>query len=225
MLQANLDTLEKVFKYVSKIHSTKRCLGTREIFGEEDEMQSNGRVFKKLKLGDYKWHTFIETEQMAQHFGKGLIELGIKPRDKIVIFAETRAEWMIAAHGLFKQSCTLVTIYATLGEEGVTHGVNETEVSVIITSHELLPKFKNILKTTPQVTTIIYFEDQLQKTDTEGFGDVRIIPFSQVLKTGASSKAGKLIEITNRTIQIRHANYRKKCIINLINYNFLIAAI
>lgn len=188
MLKNEIDTLTKMFKYVTKIHTTKRCLGTREILSEEDEMQDNGRVFKKYKMGDYKWRNFIETEMQAQFFGRGLRENGIQARQKVVLFAETRAEWMIAAHGLFKQSCTIVTIYATLGDDGVTHGVNETEVDTIITSHELMPKLKNILKTIPKVKTIIFFEDQLHKTDTSGFGDLKIIPFSQVCQQGVDSK-------------------------------------
>lgn len=188
MLQKHIDTLEKMFKRVTKIHQTKRCLGTREILGEFEEVQPNGKVFKKYKMGDYKWRNYIETEQEATHFGRGMRELGMEPRDKVVLFAETRAEWMIAAQGLFKQSVTLVTIYATLGEEGVTHGVNETEVHTIVTSHELLPKLRKILKTLPNVKTIIYFEDQLQKTDTAGFGDVRVASYSEVIKKGAASK-------------------------------------
>lgn len=191
MLKNHIDTLEKVFKFVVKVHSGKKCLGTREILGEEDEVQPNGRIFKKLKLGEYKWRSFIDTELQAQYFGKGMREFGVKPREKVAMFAETRAEWMIAVHGLFKQSCTAVTIYATLGEEGITHGVNETEVNAIITSHDCIPKLRKILKTIPKVKTIVYFEDQLHKTDTSGFGSVQIIPFSQVLSKGSESQLGK----------------------------------
>lgn len=194
MLQHNVDTLEKMFKYVSKIYSTKRCFGTRQILGEEDELQDNGRYFKKFKLGDYKWLSFIEAERQASYFGKGMRELGVKPQEKIVLFAETRAEWMIAAHGLFKQSCQVVTIYATLGEDGVTHGVNETEVNVLITSHDLVPKLRSILKTTPKIDTIIFFEDQLHKTDISGFGKVKVIAFSEVCKMGSVSKIGKIFQ-------------------------------
>lgn len=191
MLKHNIDTLEKVFKYVVKNYQNKKCLGTREILGEEDERQENGRVFKKYRLGEYKWRSFIETELQASYFGKGMRELGVVPRDKVVMFAETRAEWMISAHGLFKQSCTLVTIYATLGEDGITHGVNETDVSYVVTSHDCLSKLRNVMKTIPKVRTIVYFEDQLHKTDTSGFGDVKVIPFSQVLKMGSESKHGE----------------------------------
>ena len=122
MIQGNIDTLEKMLKYMSQTHTTKKCLGTRQVLSEEDEMQENGKIFKKYKLGEYQWRNFIEVEQEALYFGNGLRKLGIRPKENVVIFSETRAEWMIAAHGLFKHSCTIVTIYATLGEEGIIHG-------------------------------------------------------------------------------------------------------
>lgn len=189
MLQNNINTLERMFNFVTKIHSTKRCIGTRQILSEEDEMQPNGRVFKKFKMGDYMWRNFIETEFAATCFGRGLRELGQQPRQNIVIFAETRAEWLIAAHGCFKQNMPLVTIYATLGDEGIAHGINETEVDTVITSHELLPKFKTVLNVTPNVKKIIFMEDQLHKTDVTGFKEgVQIIPFSKVIELGEKSK-------------------------------------
>lgn len=189
MLQNDIDTLEKMFNFVTKIHTTKRCLGTRQIISEEDEIQPNGRVFKKYKMGEYKWKNFIEVEHLASCFGRGIRELGAQPKQNIVIFAETRAEWLIAAHGCFKQNIPIVTIYATLGEDGVIHGIKETEVTTVITTHELLPKFKTMLNSLPNVDTIIFMEDQIHKTETSGYkSGVRIIPFSQVIRTGKESK-------------------------------------
>lgn len=37
---------------------------------------------------------------------------------------------------------TVVTLYATLGKEAVVHGVNESEVTHIIVSTQLISKFK-----------------------------------------------------------------------------------
>lgn len=93
------------------MYTNKKCLGTREILSEEDEVQPNGRVFKKYKMGMYKWRSFTETENSATNFGRGIRELGQEAKKNIVIFAETRAEWMIAAHGCFKQNIPIVTIY------------------------------------------------------------------------------------------------------------------
>lgn len=68
-------------------------------------------------------------------------------------------------------------------------GVNETEVTTIITTHELLPKLKHILNQMPKVDSIVYMESQLHKTDTNNFkAGVRIIPFSQVIRMGVDSK-------------------------------------
>ena len=91
----------------------------------------------------------------AESFGRGLRELGLRPKENIVLFAETRAEWLISAFGCMKQSIPLVTLYATLGEDALIHGINETEVTCVITSQELLPKFKNILPCTPNVTVLV----------------------------------------------------------------------
>ena len=91
----------------------------------------------------------------AEKLGRGLMELGLKTKENIVLFSETRAEWMICANGIMKQNMPLVTLYATLGDEAIVHGINETEVSCVITSQDLFPKFKNILSQTPKVTILV----------------------------------------------------------------------
>lgn len=96
--------------FATKIHTNKKCLGTRKILSEEDEKQPNGRVFKKYNMGDYEWRTFSEVQNVSGNFGRGLRELGQEAYKNIVIFAETRAEWMIAAHGCFKQNFPIVTV-------------------------------------------------------------------------------------------------------------------
>lgn len=59
-------------------------------------------------------------------------------------------------------------------------------MTIVITSHDLLPKFKKILQLTPRVKTLIYMEDQLAKTDTSGYKDgVEIISFKSILKRGS----------------------------------------
>jgi hypothetical protein len=48
--------------------------------------------------------------------------------------------------------------------------LQETEVEVLITSHELLPKFRQILTAkTDKIRTIIYMENPIQRTDLSGY--------------------------------------------------------
>jgi hypothetical protein len=39
-------------------------------------------------------------------------------------------------------------------------------VETVITSHQLLPKFKQILKDAPYVKKIVYFENMIKETET-----------------------------------------------------------
>ncbi|GCC28804.1 hypothetical protein chiPu_0007238, partial [Chiloscyllium punctatum] len=100
-LYAGADTLDKIFQYATEAFRHRNCLGTREILSEEDEIQPNGRIFKKLILGNYKWLTYDEVYRRVTHFGSGLAMLGQRPKANIAIFCETRAEWMIAAQSCF----------------------------------------------------------------------------------------------------------------------------
>lgn len=185
MLRAKCDTMDKAWRWSVSKYGSRSLLGTRDILAEEDEVQPNGKIFKKFSLGDYRWISYEGVDTTADHFGKGLRDLGMNYQDKVCVFADTRNEWFIAAQACFKQSFALVTLYTNLGEEAVEHGVNQTKVAHIITSHDLLPKFRSILKNTPTVTKVIYFEDQVKSTDTSGFPDnVEIIPFWDVVSRG-----------------------------------------
>ena len=80
------------------------------------------------------------------------------------------------------QNIHVCTVYTNLGDDAVVHALNETEVSVVVTSHELLPRFKEMLVNLPNIKTIIYMEDQLVKTSTVGFKeDVDIVGFRNVV--------------------------------------------
>ena len=52
---AQLGTMAEVWTWVVERYSGRKVLGTRDVAGEEDEIQPNGTVFKKLKLGDYRF--------------------------------------------------------------------------------------------------------------------------------------------------------------------------
>ena len=76
--------MERLFKYSSKIYSDRKCLGTRQILGELEEKQESGKVFTKLHLGEYTWQTYTDVAIQAESLGKGLRELGLAPKDKVL---------------------------------------------------------------------------------------------------------------------------------------------
>lgn len=44
-----VDTLDKMFEYAATSFPQRDCLGTREVLSEEDELQPNGKIFKKVR--------------------------------------------------------------------------------------------------------------------------------------------------------------------------------
>uniref|UniRef100_A0A3Q3W760 long-chain-fatty-acid--CoA ligase n=1 Tax=Mola mola TaxID=94237 RepID=A0A3Q3W760_MOLML len=160
------DTLDKLFDYAVQRFGPAQSLGTRDVLSEENEIQPSGKVFKKLILGEYRWISYNELDTMVSQFGSGLAALGQQPKTNIAIFCETRAEWMIAAQACFRRNFPLVTFYATLGEEAITYGLNETGVTHVVTSVELLEtKLKNVLQQLPKLKHVIYVDQKKVSTD------------------------------------------------------------
>ena len=86
------------------LDEAKNCVHFfREVLGEADETQKNGKVFKKLDLGNYQWLNYNQVHASTLSFGAGLRSLGILPKSIIAIYAETRAEWMMSCLGAFSQ--------------------------------------------------------------------------------------------------------------------------
>lgn len=159
------DTLDKLFTHAVQRFGPADCLGTRDVLCEENEIQPSGKVFKKLILGDYRWLSYNEVDCIVDHFGSGLAALGQQPKSSIAIFCETRAEWMITAQTCFRRNFPLVTFYATLGEDAIAFGLNEAEVTHLVTSVELLEtKLKNVLPQIPKLKHVIYVDQKKLNT-------------------------------------------------------------
>ncbi|KAM6970342.1 long-chain-fatty-acid--CoA ligase 3a [Aplochiton taeniatus] len=155
-LQPGMDTLDKVFEYAAQRFPHRDCLGTREVISEEDERQGNGKVFKKVILGEYRWLSYEEIHVAAKFLGSGLVTLGQRAHCNIAIFCETRAEWIVAAQACFLHNFPLVTLYSTLGGPAIAHALNETEVTHIVTSKELMEtRLKDILLEVPKLKHVI----------------------------------------------------------------------
>jgi long-chain acyl-CoA synthetase len=66
------------------------------------------------------------------------------------------AEWQIFAQGCVSQSMPIVTAYAALGKDGLSHSLLETKSKGIFTQSHLLPNILNILPSIPNLNNIVY---------------------------------------------------------------------
>jgi long-chain acyl-CoA synthetase len=92
--------------------------------------------------------------------------------------------WILAAHSAFTQNMTIVTAYDTLGEEGLLHSMNETEVEAIYTVGDLLPTVAKVAKNCPSLKYIIYSGDAKPEVLEKMDATQSIYTLDQVAKMG-----------------------------------------
>ncbi|KAJ6401491.1 hypothetical protein OIU84_016821 [Salix udensis] len=182
-------TMAALFEQSCKKHLPERFLGTRKLISKEFVTASDGRKFEKLHLGDYEWQTYGQVFDRACNFASGLIMLGHKEGTRAGIFADTRAEWLIAFQGCFRQNITVVTIYASLGLDALVYSLNETQVSTLICDPKHLKTLAQISSKITTIKNVIYFEDGETTNDlgVSGMSNWKVSSFSEVEKLGENS--------------------------------------
>nr|CDJ80984.1 AMP-dependent synthetase ligase domain containing protein [Haemonchus contortus] len=151
------DTVDKVWRHIVELYDEAPALGTRQLLAVHHEKQDGGRVFEKWEMGEYEWMSYREVEAKVAVVAAGLKDAATGEDPKVVIFAETRAHWLITALACFRANIPIVTVYATLGEDAIAHAIDETGSSILITSAELLGKIETLGKRCLSLHTLIYF--------------------------------------------------------------------
>ncbi|VDD95407.1 unnamed protein product [Enterobius vermicularis] len=207
-------TIKEAWDKAVHLYGDRQCFGTREILAVTEEKQKNGRIFEKLELGSYHWHTFSEANDMILGLSKGLRDIGVRKNDRAVIYSETREEWMISAMACFRsglprmlyslsclhwcckwlvilhnQKISVATVYASLGIDAVAHSIRECEATTVFTTALLLPKIAGIIKNCQTVKYIICFPDHKPnfelKIPTElSKSNIRVLLFEDILRIG-----------------------------------------
>lgn len=166
-------TFDEMSRLAVRLHSGKRCLGHRPLVSQTPTQLSDGRVIQLKKLApSYEWITYDQADSKVERIVRALLFAGVKPKDKLVLILETRAEWTLVAHAVFRMGATLCTMYSTLGEEGIIHGLNEVESTHIICNADVVPRFLNALNRLPHLAHIITIGKSEERSAERSSSDV-----------------------------------------------------
>jgi long-chain acyl-CoA synthetase len=157
---------------VEKHGKNKDCQGWRELIDIHTETKKVTKIVEGEEViidkkwlyyekSDYKYMKFGELQTLVNHYGKGLLHIGMNHSitDKLHLFAATSPEWMRSFLAAQSQSIPVVTAYDSLGEEGLTHSLVQTGSTAIFTDPDLIVKLIGPLKKANDVKFIIYSED------------------------------------------------------------------
>ncbi|VAI31116.1 unnamed protein product [Triticum turgidum subsp. durum] len=200
-------TMAALFEMASKKYTQHRCLGTRKLISSEFIEAADGRKFEKLHLGEYQWNSYAEAFKRACNFASGLIKMGHQLDSRAAIFSDTRAEWIIAAQGCFRQNLTVVTIYASLGEDALVHSLNETQVSTLICDSKQLKKLPAVSSKLHSLKHVIYIEDEPVEADTlNQLKHLTTLSFNAVEELGKTSHADARLPSSTDTAVIMYTS-------------------
>jgi long-chain acyl-CoA synthetase len=120
----------------------------------------SGHVAQMHKAGD-EWvnTTYEEMGAAAKEVALGLLDLGIRARDRVAILSHTRPEWTWANFGTITAGATSVSIYQTNSPEECRYVLEHSEsVAVFAEDEEQLAKIRAIRDGLPALEHVIAFE-------------------------------------------------------------------
>ena len=118
------------------------------------------KAFTSKTSGEWKSITSKEYIAQANQISRGLINLGVKPNDKIAVISSTnRTEWNICDIGILQTGAQNVPIYPTISEEDYEYVLNHSEsIYCFVSDKEVLTKI-NKIKTKTKLIKIFTFDD------------------------------------------------------------------
>jgi len=133
------------------------AVGHRQLLKRSMEEGSGGKKFEKLSLSpSYVWMTYAELGERVEKLAAGLVgSMGLKKTDRVLIFAETQLDWMVAMLACFRQGAIVVTAYATLGEEGVSTSLNQTGAAICVCDVRLVKPLAKAAKKCPGLKYVV----------------------------------------------------------------------
>lgn len=167
-----LTSFQELFSAMSRLEDPELLrLGHREVYSEQPVLDESGqpvcqdgKALKLVKLADkYTWLKMPEVLRRVNDLGKGFQANNIKAGDKVIIYADTRLEWMLTAMALLKINAVIVTLFSNLGKDGLLYGMKQTGAKHLVTSIDLLPRVTDFIDQVSNIETIYYMRHEFQK--------------------------------------------------------------
>ena len=108
-----------------------------------------------------KWHSISSEEYInqANKISRGLIELGVKPNDKIAVISTTnRTEWNVCDIGVLQTGAQNVPIYPTISEDDYEYIINHSEAIYCFASDKEIVEKLNKIKDKTKLKEVFTFD-------------------------------------------------------------------
>ena len=132
---------------------------TELFFGGVERYADHPAAFRYKADGAWRAVTHREVVERVQALGAGLLELGIRPGDRVAILAETRLEWALADYACLCVRAADVPIYPTLPANQAEYILRDSgAVAVVCSTAAQVAKVRAVRGALPALRHVIAFE-------------------------------------------------------------------
>jgi benzoate-CoA ligase len=153
-------------------HSTSppRIDVPREYNAAHDLIERNLRAGRGAKIAfhdDAGSLTYAQLAERANRFGSGLLAIGLRMEDRVLIAMHDTADWPVAFLGAIRAGIVPVAVNTLLTSKDYEYMLADSRAKALVVSEALLPQFKPIVDKLPFLRHVIVsgssFNDVLAK--------------------------------------------------------------
>ena len=149
-----------------------------DLFEESVERFANNTFLWEKKETTFLPLTYHQTRNEVYRLAAGLMEMGVRPTDKVALLSEGRNAWIIGELGILYTGAVNVPLSVKLEESNdLIFRLQHSESKYIMVSGSQLKKIRRIIQSLPLVEKIIIFDQQ------EAYDEKEIF-INEVLKKG-----------------------------------------
>ena len=165
-----------------------------EEFGKKTALKYQTKMMKG-KWKELSWRKFSELVLQAAH---ALAEMGVEPGDRIGIYSENMAEYLVTDFGAYANRAVMVPMYATASPSQVEYIVNDAHTKVIFVGEQF--QYNHAFKVQSEsdvLKKLIIFDRKVvlnRKDETSMY-------FEDFLATGQNAHAQALVNVRMKQLK------------------------
>ena len=155
--------------------------------------------------GKYEGLNYSDTLKRVHAFAAGLMDLGLKPGERVTLIAEGRNDWVVSELGVLYNGAVNVPLSTRLSEpDEIAFRIKHSESRMAIASKNHIQKILNIADSLPALEIIICL-DRIESRDK------RIVYFEDILNKGNEFLKTRKKEFDERVSGVREDDYANIC--------------
>src|SRR6476661_4153926 len=145
-----------------------------DLLGRAAEQFADSVAVQYKADGEWRDVTYAEVGEIVSEIGRGLIDLGIQPGERVSLLCNTRPEWTYADFAISTAGAVVVPIYPTNSpEECEWVAGNSDSVAIVCEDAEQVAKITEVRANLPELKHVIVIDPSGVVGDAVSIDDLR----------------------------------------------------